>query len=156
MFVYFSILCCAYYFRIQLLFLFIELNHIIVKKFKYLGDYTKHNNFYADGENLVVTKIKDSTCYQIGDNTNTEKSKKMFLLCEITIDNKTYDITSNLKCFFIVGNKILNRRFITYIMHYRNVQLPSDKGYEIIYMDSSLNKREISSDNVDDFEYVVI
>jgi hypothetical protein len=104
---------------------------------------------------LNLIDNSDKTLYQIHPNENTIISDKKIIFCEIIVTDKTYDITSYLKYFYIKDNIILNRHFITYVLYkYFNIKLDHNDVYNISIIDSDMKHITISQD-LDSYKYIL-
>ena len=104
---------------------------------------------------LNLIENSDKILYQIHPNENTVNCDKNIIFCEIIVNDKTYDITSFLKYFYIKDNIILNRYFITYVLFkYFNIKLKPSDIYSISLIDTDMKHITISQD-VDSYKYIL-
>lgn len=111
------------------------------------------NNYYITTNILILTK---NNYYMIFPNNNFEIVDSPFIICEITYNNKTYDITNYLKYFCLKNNVILTRPFITYIFYeYLNMKIHSDETYTISYIDTNTDKITINDEDINIYKYTI-
>ena len=104
---------------------------------------------------LNLIKINDKILYQIYPNTDRDISNKIIIFCEVSINNKTYDITSFLKIFYVKGNIVLDRKFITYILfNHFNIKVKRNEIYNISLINADMKHIVITQD-IDSFKYIL-
>ena len=119
-----------------------------------------HNDNLCEKENVNFLKLNliknnDKILYQIYPNTNNDISNKIIIFCEVSINNKTYDITSFLKIFYVKGNIVLDRKFITYILfNHFNIKVKRNEIYNISLINADMKHIVITQD-IDSFKYIL-
>lgn len=96
------------------------------------------NKLYKRMDKLDIEKIKDLTF----EKTNLD----IFLSVELIYNNKTYDLTTILKPYYIVENKILDKKFIQWIM-YTEYDIVNTEKYTINMIDNNVNMKQIDETN---------
>ena len=96
------------------------------------------NKIYKRMDKLDIEKIKDLTF----EKTNLD----LFLSVELLYNNKTYDLTKVLKPYYVVGNKILDKKFIQWIM-YTEYDIVNTEKYTINLIDNNVNMKQIHETN---------
>lgn len=163
-----------YYFRYTIFYYYCKL-YTFIEKLKTIKPIEKNNivfdtetykiyesdkiEFNDDDKNIfklnLIDSEKDNKLYQIYPNNNTEPTDKRFIFCEISYNNKTYEITSFLKDFYLKDNIILNRIFITYILFkYFNIKVKQTDKYSIIFIDGDMKNIKIN-DDINTFKYIL-
>lgn len=101
------------------------------------------NNSITD--ELIIMKKDDY--YMIYPNLTFNIVTQPFIICEIVLDNKHFDITKYLKLFYVKNNVILTRPFITYIFHnFLDIHISVNDNYSIKYIDNNANVKIIDTD----------
>ena len=131
-------------------FIFNHTDHSLVdiSKKQYINNYTNDNNYLT-----IMEKNKHYVIYpnQLFENTTTP-----FIICEIVLNNKHYDITKYIKLFYVKNNIILTRPFIIYIFYkYYNIKILNVDTYTIKYIDNNLDIKTINSDNINIYKYTI-
>ena len=65
---------------------------------------------------------------------------------ELLYNNKTYDLTKALKPYYVVGNEILDKKFIQWIM-YTEYDIVNTEKYTINLIDNNVNMKQIDETN---------
>ena len=105
--------------------------------------YNEYKNNIKD--ELVIMKKDDY--YMIYPNLTCNIAPAPFIICEIILNNKHYDITKYLRVFYLKNNVILTRPFITYIFHnFLDIQISVNEKYSIKYIDNNANVSKIDID----------
>lgn len=101
------------------------------------------NNTIKDA--LIIMKTHEN--YMIYPNLTFDIAPAPFIICEIVLDNKHFDITKHLKLFYVKNNVILTRPFITYIFHtFFDIHIYVYDNYSIKYIDNNANVKIIDND----------
>ena len=111
--------------------------------------------YYKNGitDKLLILKKKDY--YIIHPNLVFEIVPTPFIICEVVIDDKSFDITEYLKPFYIKNNIILTRPFIIYLLYtFLDIQLSIDDNYSIKYIDTNANIKIIDTD-INIYQYTI-
>ena len=96
------------------------------------------NKLYKRMDKLVIEKIK---CLPFEKTT-----LDLFLSVELLYNNKTYDLTKILKPYYVVGNKLLDKKFIQWIM-YTEYDIVNTEKYIINLIDNNVNMKQIDETN---------
>ena len=130
-------------------FTFNHINHSIIEM-------SNKQYLQNDNNNNFLTIMEKNEHYIIFPNNSFETTQSPFIICEIILNNKHYDITTFLKLFYIKNNVILTRPFIIYIFYaFLNTKILVDDTYTIKYIDRDTNAQIINSDTINIYEYTI-
>ena len=108
--------------------------------------YDKYINNTIDFTDKLIL-IKKNNKYMIYPNLNFEIAPTPFIICEVILDDKIFDITEHLKLFYLKNNTILNRPFLTYIFYnFFDIHISINDKYSITYIDTNANIKNIDTD----------
>mgnify|MGYP005645205353 CR=1 FL=1 len=112
--------------------------------------------YFEKDINDFLTIMEINERYIIYPNKSIEPTQSPFIICEVILNNKHYDITNILKLFYIKNNIILTRPFIIYIFYnYLNTKIQADDTYAIKYINTDINAQIINSDTINIYEYTI-
>lgn len=93
---------------------------------------------------------------ELKNNIVIEKSKKPFIQVELKVDDKTVDLQKYLQQYYLVGNKILDKEFLKWIISENrindiNVEAIENDNYKINIIDKDVEMFELSNN-----QYILI